>query len=216
MSIGLYGPLTSAGAYGMLASPQARAAFDLSSEKAELRDRYGRGKFGQALLLSRRLVEAGVRLVQVNWSQLKGDAPNGGSWDTHGQHARSMKDFLMPVMDQGFSCLLDDLRTRGLLDETLVLWLGEFGRTPRFNGNGGRDHWGRCFSIAMAGGGINGGIVHGQSDGDAAYPMSDIVRPHDVTATMFHLLGIDPELELRDPLNRPIPISRGRVIDELI
>lgn len=203
-------------AYGMLASPQARAAFDLSSEKAELRDRYGRGKFGQALLLSRRLVEAGVRLVQVNWSQLKGDAPNGGSWDTHGQHARSMKDFLMPVMDQGFSCLLDDLRTRGLLDETLVLWLGEFGRTPRFNGNGGRDHWGRCFSIAMAGGGINGGIVHGQSDGDAAYPMSDIVRPHDVTATMFHLLGIDPALELRDPLNRPIPISRGRVIDELI
>jgi len=203
-------------AYGMLASPQARAAFDLSSEKAELRDRYGHTKFGQALLLSRRLVEAGVPLIQVNWSQLKGEAPNNGSWDTHAQHARSMKDFLMPVMDRAFSTLLDDLRERGMLEDTLVLWLGEFGRTPRFNGNGGRDHWGRCFSIAMAGGGIRGGQVFGQSDKDAAYPIADIVRPHDVTATMFHLLGLDPSTELQDPLNRPVPISRGRVIDELL
>ena len=122
----------------------------------------------------------------------------------------------MPVMDQGYSALLEDLQQRGLLEDTLVLWLGEFGRTPRFNGNGGRDHWGRCFSIALSGGGIAGGQVYGQSDADAAYPVSDIVRPHDLTATMFHLLGISPDTELLDPLNRPIPVSRGRVLNELL
>ena len=202
-------------AYGMLASPQARAAFDLSGESPQLRDRYGHTRFGQSLLLSRRLVEAGVRLVQVNWTRLK-NVPNGGSWDTHHDHSRSLKEFLMPVMDRAYSSLLEDLQLRGLLDETLVVWMGEFGRTPRFNGNGGRDHWGRCFSIALAGGGIVGGQVHGQSDPDAAYPAADPVRPHDLTATMFHLLGIPPDTEIRDPLNRPLPISRGRVIEEIL
>lgn len=203
-------------AYGMLASPQARTAFDLTTEKPELRDRYGRTKFGQSMLLARRLVEAGAKLVQVNWSRQEGNPLNGGSWDTHAQHTEAMKKYLMPESDRAFSSLMDDLRERGLLDETLVVWMGEFGRTPRFNGNGGRDHWGRCFSIAMAGGGVVGGQVYGQSDGDAAYPVSEIVRPDDLTATIFHLLGIPPETELRDPLNRPLPVSRGRVIDQIL
>ncbi len=203
-------------AYGMLASPQARQAFDLSTESQTLRDSYGKTRFGQSLLLSRRLVEAGVRLVQVNWTRQEGNPLNGGSWDTHVKHNEAMKDYLMPAVDQSFAALMDDMSQRGLLEDTLVLWMAEFGRTPRFNGNGGRDHWGHCFSIALAGAGVVGGQVYGQSDPDAAYPVADSVRPHDLTATMFHLLGIPPEMELTDPLNRPVPASRGRVIEEVL
>ena len=122
----------------------------------------------------------------------------------------------MPTMDQAFSALLEDLEQRGLLDETLVLWFGEFGHTPRFNKNGGRDHWGHGFSLAMAGGGIRGGVVHGKSDSHAGYPVDGLVRPRDILATVFHCLGYSPETEIHDPFGRPLPISRGRVIEEIL
>ena len=121
----------------------------------------------------------------------------------------------MPMMDQAYSALLEDLEQRGLLDETLVVWVGEFGRTPRFNGNGGRDHWGHVFSMALAGGGIRGGIVHGSSDKDAAFPLEGRTQPSDLMATIFHCLGIHPDTEYHDMVGRPAPVSRGQVIHEL-
>jgi len=147
----------------LLHSANARRAFDLQSEPAGVRERYGPSRFAQSCLLARRLVEAGVGLVQVNWTRIK-DQPNGGGWDTHAKHNESIKSLLMPIQDQAFSALIEDLQLRGLLDETLVVWFGEFGRTPRFNKDGGRDHWGSCFSLALAGGGIRGGMVHGASE----------------------------------------------------
>lgn len=202
-------------AFDLLSSGQSRRAFDMGSEPDAVRDRYGRSRFGQSVLLARRLVEAGVSLVQVNWTRIPGK-PNQGGWDTHAQHNPLIKDLLMPMMDQAYSALLEDLEQRGLLDETLVVWFGEFGRTPRFNANGGRDHWGRVFSLALAGGGIRGGVVHGSSDRNAAEPMDGVVEPKDLIATLFHCLGFAPETELRDQLGRPIPLSRGKVIEALV
>jgi uncharacterized protein (DUF1501 family) len=120
------------------------------------------------------------------------------------------------MMDQTFSALLEDLQVRGLLDETLVVWFGEFGRTPRFNANGGRDHWGQCFSLALAGGGVRGGVVHGSSDRNAAYPSDGRVEARDLLATIFHCLGYRPDAEVHDVQNRPIPISRGNVIHAVL
>jgi len=202
-------------ALDLLGGSRARQAFDLSQESDATRDRYGRTRWAQSILLARRLVEAGVSLVQVNWCRVEGE-PNAGSWDTHEKHNDLLKRFLMPWMDRAYSALLIDLAERGLLDETLVVWVGEFGHTPKFNANAGRDHWGQCFSIALAGGGVRGGVVHGKSDGHAAYPMSGRVEPRDLLATMFHLLGHSPDTELRDTEGRPLPISRGRVIDEIV
>ena len=122
----------------------------------------------------------------------------------------------MPRIDQCYTALLEDLENRGLLDETLVVWWGEFGHTPKFNGNAGRDHWGRCFSIALAGGGIRGGSVFGESDKHAAYPVGGVVRPCDLIATIFHCLGVAPGTEVHDPFGRPFPVSRGRVISEIV
>ena len=122
----------------------------------------------------------------------------------------------MPMMDNAYSALLEDLDQRGLLDSTLVVWIGEFGRTPRFNANGGRDHWGHVFSMAMAGGGIRGGTVHGSSDKDAAYPVEGRVEPQDVIATIFHCLGYQPDKVIHDTQGRPIPISRGEVINQIL
>ena len=119
------------------------------------------------------------------------------------------------MMDQCYSALLEDLDQRGLLDETLVVWFGEFGHTPKFNKNAGRDHWGNCFSVALAGGGIPGGVVHGKSDRQAAFPVDGVTRPCDLIATIFHCLGYPPETEIHDLFNRPIPISRGEVIREI-
>ena len=119
-------------------------------------------------------------------------------------------------MDRTYSALIEDLSQRGLLDETLVVWIGEFGHTPKINARAGRDHWGNCFSIAMAGGGIRGGVVHGESDGHAAYPVSDAVTPQDIAATIFHCLGFTPETTLTDQTNRPIPLSRGDVIEQIV
>ncbi len=203
-------------ALDLMRAGNVRRAFDLSQEPANVRDRYGRSRFGQSMLLARRLVEAGVPLVQVNWTRLPGNAPNNGTWDTHAKNAESMKDWLMPPTDAGVSALIEDLRNRGMLDETLVVWLGEFGRTPRHNGNGGRDHWGSVFSMALAGGGVRGGVVHGSSDRIGAYPRDGQVHPADLHATIFHLLGIDPHTEVFDTQNRPVAISRGSVLHAIL
>jgi uncharacterized protein (DUF1501 family) len=201
-------------AIDLIAGSRACRAFRLDEEPPALRDRYGRTKFGQSVLLARRLVEAGVSLVRVNWSRIAG-AVNNGHWDTHSQNTRGLQQ-LMPIMDAAYSTLLDDLSARGLLDETLVVWMAEFGRTPRINGAAGRDHWGRVFSVALCGGGIRGGLVHGASDSIAAYPRDGRVLPEDLHATIYHCLGIDPHTEYRDAQGRPLPLTRGDVVRQVL
>ncbi len=203
-------------AVDLIAGGKAREAFNLDLEPAAVRDRYGRTKHGQSALLARRLVEAGVSLVQVHSVSADKNRPNGGGWDTHEKHSASIKGWLMPDFDRLYSALISDLKDRGLLDETLVCWVSEFGHTPRFNSRGGRDHWGRVFSIALAGGGIRGGIVHGESDKNAAEPLSDIVHPQDYLATVFHCMGYEPETMMHDLQGRPIPISRGKVVEGIL
>jgi hypothetical protein len=202
-------------ALDLLTASAARNAFDIRQEPEQVRDRYGRSRFAQSVLLARRLVESGVSLVQVNWTRIK-DQPNQGGWDTHAKHNESLKSLLMPIADQCFTALLQDLSDRGLLDSTLVVWFGEFGRTPKFNANAGRDHWGRCFSLALAGGGIRGGAVYGKSDKHAAEPADGLVRPADFVATIFHCLGFTPETPWHDTQGRPFPLTRGRVIEEIV
>ncbi len=204
-------------ALDLLRSSEARTAFDLTREAAATRDRFGRHKFGQSCLLARRLVEAGVRFVQVTWPRVPGDeASNAPVWDTHADNAKRMRDDLMPPMDQAYSALLEDLHARGLLDDTLVVWMGEFGRTPRHNGIGGRDHWGHVFPVALAGGGIRGGVIHGSSDEIAAYPRDGRVEPQEVAATIFQALGFAPETIIHDTLGRPLPISDGEPVRALL
>ena len=198
-------------AFDLLRSGEARRAFDLEREPAAVRERYGSSRFAQSVLLARRLIEAGVGLVQINWTRIK-DQLNQGGWDTHAKNNEALKTLLMPMMDRCYSALLEDLEVRGLLDSTLVVWFGEFGRTPRFNGAAGRDHWGNVFSLALAGGGIKGGQVIGASDRLGAYPKDGVVRPQDLTATVLHCLGHRPDDEVRDPQNRPHAASRGAVI----
>jgi hypothetical protein len=202
-------------AINLLAGEAARTAFDLSNEPDKVRDRYGRTKFGQSVLLSRRLIEAGATLVHVNWQRIEGKE-NNGSWDTHKKHNESLEGWLMPIMDQTFSALIEDLEQRGMLEETLVAWVGEFGHTPKINARAGRDHWGRAFSIALAGGGIQGGTVIGATDRQAGEVTAEMVRPADYIATVLHCLGISPETIIHDAQGRPIPLSRGKVIDEIV
>jgi hypothetical protein len=201
-------------ALDLISAGGARRAFNLQEEPPAVRDRYGRTRFGQSVLLARRLVEAGVSLVRVNWSRVPG-AFNNGHWDTHSKNTEGLKQ-LMPIMDLAYTALLEDLEQRGLLDETLVVWMGEFGRTPRLNGGGGRDHWGRVFSVALAGGGVRGGVVHGASDSIGAFPRDGRVLPPDLLATIFHCLGIGPETEIHDPQGRPLPLTRGEVIRQVV
>jgi len=202
-------------AFDLLAGKSARRAFELDQESETTRDRYGRNRFGQSVLLARRMVEAGVSLVQVNWTRVE-EVKNNGSWDTHNNHFSDLKNHLMPRMDSAYAALLQDLEERGLLDETLVVWLGEFGHTPRINGNAGRDHWGNCFSVAFGGAGIRRGVVHGESDAHAAFPVSGVVTPADITATIFYCLGYSPETLLYDQTSRPIPLTQGSVIREIV
>lgn len=211
-------------AYSLLTSPDARRAFDLSQEDPHLRDRYGMHPHGQAVLQARRLVEAGVPLVTVFW-QNDGLTNVSVYWDTHNRNFIDLKNRLMPPADQAFSALLDDLEARGMLDETLVVWTGEFGRTPRVGqgvvggagaGKDGRDHWPHCFSAVLAGAGIAGGSIHGASDRWAAYPALDPVTPADLAATIYHQLGIDPSLELSDSLGRPLRLCTGRPISDIL
>ena len=201
-------------ALDLLGAAKSRQAFDLGRESVATRDRYGRTRFGQSVLLARRLIEAGVSLVQVNWTKME-EKPNTGDWDTHQKNTSCLKDFLMPYMDRAFSALIEDLDERGLLDETLVVWQGEFGRTPKINANGGRDHWGHCYSVAMAGAGVRGGAVFGSSDRHAAYPVEGRVTPRDLAATIFHCLGYPPETSMYDSLRRPMAINQGSVIDQI-
>lgn len=200
-------------AFDLVTAGRARAAFDLSKESGKTRDRYGRYTWGQSVLLARRLIEAGVRLVHVNWARDPGDsAVDNPMWDTHAQNADRLQDSLCPQFDVTFAALMDDLADRGLLAETLVVAVGEFGRTPRINKQGGRDHWGHVFSLALAGAGIRGGQVIGASDKNGAYPVTDPIRGGDLTATIFHLLGIDPGGVFLDKTNRPHPITQGEPI----
>lgn len=197
-------------AFDLLHAEASRRAFELEREKPSLRAAYGEHKFGQSALLARRLVEAGTRLVQVNWPR-EGKAEVAGSplWDTHAQNASCVRDVLCPQFDRTFATLLEDLRERGLLDETLVIAMGEFGRSPKINPQGGRDHWGACFSVALAGAGIPGGQIVGASDRIGGYPDTRPLRPRDLAATVFHLLGISPSAEFMDPVNRPRPVTDG-------
>lgn len=203
-------------AFDLLSSPTARGACDLQRESDQVRDQYGRGQFGQSVLLSRRLVETGVKFVQVNWFRSADEPMSNPCWDSHVDETNRLKNVLVPPFDRAYSALLSDLKQRGLLDSTLVVVMSEFGRSPKLDVNAGRGHWGHVFSVALAGGGIRGGTVCGASDKHAAYPEVDRVEPQDITATIFHCLGYRPESELRDPLGRPHPISRGRVIDSVI
>jgi hypothetical protein len=198
----------------LVTSAAARDVFDLTKEPVAARDRYGRGTFGQSLLMARRMLEAGVRLVTVYWHR---DMPGvDTTWDTHGQNFKQLKERLVPQVDQPIATLLADLADRGLLADTLVVWSSEFGRTPKINGNAGRDHWGPCNTIWLAGGGVPGGQVYGSSDNIAAYPADNPVGPADVTATIFHLLGIDPHTIVHDRENRPHGISPGRPIEGIL
>jgi len=200
----------------LIASPQARTAFALDQETSENRDRYGRNTFGQSVLLARRLVESGVSFVQVNYTRQPNDPPGSPVWDTHAQNAARLKTSLMPTMDAAYSSLLEDLADRGMLDDTLVVWMGEFGRSPRINVNGGRDHWGSVFSVALAGGGVRGGTVFGVSDSEGAYPAAGRVQPQDLLATILRLTGHETEQMLTDLTGRPHAITTGRVIDEIL
>lgn len=191
-------------AFDVLHSDASRRAFRIEEETGALRDNYGRHKFGQSVLMARRLVEAGVRLVQVNWPR-EGAAEVKGSplWDTHSDNAGRVRDVLCPQFDRTFATFIADMKSRGLLDETLVVVMGEFGRTPKINARGGRDHWGPCFSVALAGAGTGGGRVIGSSDRIGAFPRERPVRPPDLAATIFYLLGIEPHAEFNDPNGRP-------------
>jgi hypothetical protein len=212
----LPGPAARAGAYQdralrLVASPEVRRLFDLAKEPARLRERYGRHRFGQSLLLARRLVEGGVHFVATFDGQTNGQDAN---WDSHERlFARHRQ--LIPPSDQGLSALVEDLEARGLLDSTLIVAMGEFGRTPKMNGSGGRDHWPDCYTAVLAGGGVRGGIVYGSSDRIGAYPASDAVTPGDLAATIFWRFGIDLDAEVRDQTGRPFRLAEGRPVTQL-
>ena len=203
-------------AFDLLSSRAAKVAFDLAKEPPRERDRYGRHQFGQSCLLARRLIEAGVGLVQVNWFRGPEEPADAPCWDSHAKEGQRLKTVLGPTLDDGFSALLEDLSERGMLDDTLVMCLSEFGRSPKFNGAAGRDHWGHVFSVALAGGGIRGGQVFGASDKIGAYPKDGKVIPADLTATALHCLGIDPGAEIHDAFKRPLPASRGTVLRGIV
>lgn len=195
----------------LLTSAAAQRAFRLELEPARVRDAYGRNIYGQSLLLARRLIEAGTRLACISW------APDANAtWDTHGNNFAKLKNDLLPPLDAGLSSLLTDLFGRGQLERTLVVVMGEIGRTPRINKGAGRDHWEFCYTVLLAGGGTQGGLVHGASDRRGAYPNQNPVTAGDVVATIYHALGIPTDLELHDRQNRPLQlVPDGKPIREL-
>ncbi|OAI47350.1 hypothetical protein AYO44_09580 [Planctomycetaceae bacterium SCGC AG-212-F19] len=196
-------------AHELLASSASRDAFDLAKEPQKVRDSYGPSPFSQSCLLARRLVEAGIPMITVySWGNR--------DWDTHSKNFQHLKNTLLPGTDRAVTALLDDLRLRGLLDDTLVVWMGDMGRTPRINKEAGRDHWSFCYSVVMAGGGVRGGQVLGSSDRSAAYPATNPVVPADVTATIYRCLGIDPTAHVTDQQGRPIGICPGKPIEALL
>lgn len=185
-------------AHELLGSNDVRKAFDLSQEPDEVRERYGRNIHGQCVLLARRLIEHGVPLVNVNWHN-----DNRAFWDTHGDNFNRLKNDLIPPADRALAALLTDLEERGLLEETIVAWVGEFGRRPDISNGTGREHWPYCYSGLLAGAGITGGAVYGSSDGKAAYPATNPVTPHEYAATILHALGISADATLHDASGRP-------------
>ncbi|MSR32057.1 MAG: DUF1501 domain-containing protein [Gemmataceae bacterium] len=194
-------------AFELMTSLATRAAFNLSAEKDSLRDEYGRNTLGQSCLLARRLVEKGVRCVMVDHS----------NWDTHDKNFQTLKRELLPAFDKGVAALFRDLKARGLLDNTLVVMTGEFGRTPKINANAGRDHWGPGFTVALGGGGIKGGIALGKTDAKGERPAADPYGPEDLAATICHCVGINPNDEWIMPDGRPTMIvNQGRKIEELL
>jgi len=206
-------------AFGLLTAARLKTAFDLDAEAPRLRDRYGRTLVGSSTLVARRLLEAGVRFVNVTWEwyHRRLGVPNDVGWDTHWNNFATLRKVLLPAFDQVFCALMEDLEARGLLDETLVLVLSDFGRTPRVNKDAGRDHWTHCYSVLLAGAGVRGGTVYGASDAHAAFVKEDPVRPADVVATVYRCLGIDPEMPLYDRGNRPHPAAQGgRPIREIL
>jgi hypothetical protein len=199
----------------MLSSTVAQNAFNLDQEDARTRDKYGRNEWGESMLLARRLVEAGVRLVTISWMAILAGGTVSNIWDNHAGTYMLTQPYSLNSLDPGFAALMEDLSERGLLDETLVAMYGEFGRTPLLNSTQGRDHWGMVQSAVLAGGGIQGGQVYGSSDKDAAYPASNPVSPEDMLATIYYSLGIDPRAELRDPLGRPHRVVEGTPLTAL-
>lgn len=196
-------------AFDLLTSPATRRALAIAEEDAATRERYGRNQYGQSVLLARRLVESGVRFVTVYYSA------GIGGWDTHKDNFKTLKESRLPQTDLALSALLEDLADRGLLDTTLILWTGDFGRTPKVNQDAGRDHWPPCQTVLMAGGGVQGGAVVGRSDKTGAYPLSDPYKPDNVMATVYHALGLDPRTIIYDQLGRPMPIADGEPIHPL-
>jgi hypothetical protein len=200
-------------AFTMLTSGKIAHAFELDREPIAVRERYGRHTFGQSLLLARRLIQVGIPVVQANMGRVQ-------NWDTHGSNFPRLKKQLLPPLDRGAAALLDDLEATGLLDETLVLMLGEFGRTPKISAQRpgqapGRDHWAPCFFGLFAGAGVRGGQVIGKSDKIGAYPATTPYSPDDVGATVYHVLGVDPGVEVRDRQNRPVRLNRGTMMESL-
>ncbi|MDH3585301.1 MAG: DUF1501 domain-containing protein [Phycisphaerae bacterium] len=196
----------------MLLDPAVRRAFDLESEPPALRDRYGRHICGQSVLLARKLSEAGVPLVTVYCAAGDLNGSKGAHWDTHANNFNRLKGQMLPPLDRASGALLDDLAGRGLLEQTLVVWLTEFGRTPKINGNRGRDHFPDCYTVALAGGGIAGGQLYGRSDAIGAKPAELGASPADLHATVFHALGIDPDFTVYDRENRPYPACDGQAL----
>ena len=197
-------------AFDLLTSKKIRSAFDFNQESDTARDRYGRTLFGTSTLLARRLVEAGSRFINVSYDNMgKRFGVAQSAWDTHGRNFNMLKRSLLPDFDRVYSALIEDLDDRGLLDETLVVVMGEMGRTPKINKNAGRDHWTHCYSVLLAGGGIQGGTAYGESDSDAAWIKDRPVHITDICATIYHSLGIAPEMLVYDQTNRPVAIARG-------
>ena len=193
-------------AYNLVSSPEAREAFNIEAEPAKLRDEYGRNTAGQRMLMARRLVQAGVRMVTLTY----------GSWDMHARITTSVQR-QVPAFDQAFAALINDLERQGILDETLVMVTSEFGRTPKINKDAGRDHWPKVFSVALAGGGVKKGYIHGASNATASEPEIDPVGPEDLATTMYNQLGIVADKELMAPGDRPIEIvDGGKVIKDLL
>jgi hypothetical protein len=211
-------------AFRMVTAPAAKRAFQIEREPPAVRDRYGRNEYGDSFLLARRLIEADVRLVSVIWMYIFPTGRVSNIWDNHsglGIHgAKTGFDLMrspvgMPTLDRALTALLDDLSLRGLLDETLIVAYGEFGRTPKINADQGRDHWGACQSVLLAGGGIRGGQVYGSSDPIAAYPKDNPVSPEDLLATIYRALGLSADQEIHDRAGRPYRIVEGRAIERL-
>ncbi len=206
-----YGTLRSMAVH-LTGSASLSRPFLLEEEPLAIRERYGTHRFGQTLLAARRLAEAGVPMIAIHFNHMS----RCDGWDTHAQNFQALERELLPMFDQGLSALLEDLEARGLLEQTIVASWGEFGRTPRINANAGRDHWGSCSAAFLAGGGIRPGVVLGSSDALAAYPRDHKMDPTDLHATLYYLLGVDPQTIIHDPLGRPQAICNGRIVEALL